>query len=171
MELELILELIEEGKEEARAIRQAAEAARQAARDWANRLIRNTPSVEIRALGRSVGLGEIPRSPLLASLLILAASGSPDAARALRALGARGGIVEVGDRGKAVIAFPSGRVVFEFSPPAACRGAWFSWGQTPAPKAPKTKVPKTQVPEAKAPELAQEAPASIGARARLTRAR
>jgi len=130
MEIREILLEIEMGIEEGRATREAAEAAREAAQEWATKIVRKISKTEARALGRSVGLGgRIPSSPLLPALLILAASGDPEAAEVLRRLGIPAGMVEIpaGGRGVARVATSAGKITIKFDPPAACRGAWFSW--------------------------------------------
>jgi len=147
---------IEAGKDEAQAAAQAAEAARAAAWEWAGRVIRGTPPEEARALGRRVIRGDVPQSPLLAALVIIAASGEPEAAEALRALGVRSGIVETGKNfGRVIVTLPTGRAFFRFYPPATCRGVQFIWRDPSAEDGSPSGDPSS----------------SLGARARIKRAR
>jgi hypothetical protein len=159
MDLEELVIQIESGKDDARDAIKAAEDARDAAREWAIRLIEKIHPLEARALGRAAELGSVLRSPVVAALIILAASGESKAAKALRALGVRSGIVEIGGQGgRAVVDLRVGRAAFKFFPPACSRGAWFSWRESPQGN----------------PSSADESPSRnppLGARARVKHAR
>ena len=165
MELQELINEIGAGISEGQALAQAAEAARAEARAWALRLVRKSSPFEARALGRRAESGDLPSSPLLGALVILAASGKPEAAEALRMIGVRHGFVEIGARGTAVItAVGRGaivkRVIVKFDPPAGSRGAWFRWeDKQEAPNAPNPEAPTAS------------AASSVGARARIKRAR
>jgi hypothetical protein len=155
MDLRELINELKAGMDEGKAAAREAEAARAAARSWADRLIKRLPPLEARALGRHAGHGDLPRSPALAALVILAASGSPEAAEALQTLGVQMGLVEGGKISKVVLTTGRRKMVFGFSLPDICRGVFFRW----------------QAPEQAPGQAPEQAPASMGARARIKRAR
>jgi hypothetical protein len=176
------------GKEEGQALAHEWAMAKSKAHEWALRVIDNIPMAEARGVGRASELGDMSHSILIPALIVLAASGYHEAARILKILGIRSGIVEFRKVGEVAVftTQKTQRIYFRFSAPADCRGAVFSWAsagaearteaptearteaRTKAPASAPTEAPTEARTEARTKAEASEA--SVGARARIKRA-